>query len=77
MVLNVEQLITGLRMEKSKLNGKEKKKWQVELFGYPCAKSTQSELGSFGGQLHTQSHPIKGENPVVWYSLAELSELCT
>jgi len=44
MVLNVEQLITGLRMEKSKLNGKEKKKRQIELFGYPRAKSTQSVM---------------------------------
>jgi hypothetical protein len=35
------------------------------------------ELGSFGGQLHTQSHPIKGKNPVVWYLLANLSEFHT
>src|SRR5882672_3217438 len=37
----------------------------------------EQQLGSFGGRLHTQSRPIKGKNPVVWYSLAELSEFRT
>ena len=37
----------------------------------------KQQLGSLSGRLHTQSHPIKGKNPVVWYLLADLSEFRT
>jgi hypothetical protein len=35
------------------------------------------KLGSFRGRLHTQSRPIKGENPTVWFALVRLSEFHT
>ena len=61
--------------DSDKLIGRETVTFMSHRHTIACRSSW--ELGSFGGRLHTQSRTIKGENLVVWYLLAELSELRT